>query len=108
MVVNADNWIFIFFNQCTNEVVSTFLHFRVSTLNSIKFYSIAIFTSINRRYRTATKADTVVIATNNDNFVALCWFFFQTVAFFAISYTAGKHNNLVVGIFFIIFLVLES
>ena len=40
MVMDGNNWVVIFFYQCTYKVISTFLHFRVSTLYGIQLNTI--------------------------------------------------------------------
>ena len=48
MVMNGDDRILIFLYKCTNEIVGTLLHFRVSTLNGIQFDAVAVTACIYR------------------------------------------------------------
>ena len=73
MVVDADYWILIVLNECTNQVVGTLLHLRVGTLDSVQLDTVAVTACIYRRNRTTTKADAIVITTYYDNLVALLW-----------------------------------
>ena len=54
MVMNADNRIFVFFNQSTHEVIGSFLHFGVGTLYGIQFNAVAVATCIHRRNAATT------------------------------------------------------
>ena len=107
MVVDRNNWVVVFFYQCTHKVVSTLLHLWVSTLNSVELDTVAIATSIYRRYRTATETDAIVVTTYDYNLVAWLWFLLQAVALGTITYTTCKHDNLVVSILLAILLMFE-
>ena len=107
VVVDTYYRVYVLLAQCANEVVGTLLHLRVGTLNGVQLNTVAVTAGINRRYRTATETDAVVVATNNDNLVALLRLLLQAVALCAVAYTAGKHDNLVVGILLLALLVLE-
>ena len=107
MVVDADYWVLIVLNECTNQVVSTFLHLRVGTLNSVQLDAIAVTACIYRRNRTATETDAIVITTYYDHLVALLWLALLIVTLFAVAYTTSKHDYLIVCILLTILLVLE-
>ena len=107
MVVDRNNRVVVFFYQCTHEVVSTLLHLWVSTLNSVELDTVAIATSIYRRYRTATETDAIVVTTNYYNLVAWLWLLLQAVALGTITHTTCKHDNLVVSILLAILLMFE-
>ena len=107
MVVDADYWVLIVLNECTNQVVGTFLHLRVGTLNSVQFDTVAVTACIYRRNRTTTKTDAIVVTTYYDNLVALLWLTLLIVTLLAVAYTTSKHDNLIVCILLTILLVLE-
>ena len=48
VVVDRNNGVHIFLAEGTNQIVSTFLHLRVSTLNGVQLDTIAVATCINR------------------------------------------------------------
>ena len=108
MVVNAYHGIDIFFAECTYKVVCTLLHFGVCTLHGIELNTTAIAASIDRTYRTATKADAIVITADYNHLVALLWCAFEAVALGAVAYTAGEHNYFVVAILLAILLMLKG
>ena len=107
MVVDADYWVLIVLNECTNQIVSALLHLRVGTLNSVQLDTIAVTACIYRRNRTTTKTDAIVITTYYDNLVALLWLTLLVVTLLAVAYTTGKHDNLIVCILLTVLLVLE-
>ena len=107
MVVDADNRVYIFLAQCTYKVVSTLLHLGVGTLNGVKLNAVAVAACVNRRNASAAETDAIVVATYNDNLVALLRLLLQAVALCAVADASGKHDNLVVSIFLVAFLMLE-
>ena len=48
MVVNTHNGVYILLAEGTHQVVGTFLHFRIGTLNGIQLNTIAVAASIHR------------------------------------------------------------
>ena len=48
MVMDGHHWVAVFFHQSPYQVVSTLLHFGVSTLYSVQFYTTGIASCINR------------------------------------------------------------
>ena len=107
MVVDADNGVDVFLAQGTYKVVSTLLHLRVGTLNGVKLYAVAVAACVYRRNASAAETDAIVVATYNDNLVALLRLLLQAVALCAVADASGKHDNLVVSIFLVAFLMLE-
>ena len=99
MVVDRYDGVHILLAECTHQVVGTFLHLGVGTLNGIQFDAIAITTRINRRYGTTTEADAVIITTDHDHLVAFLGLFFQTVALRAVTNTTSQHDDFVVSVF---------
>ena len=71
MIVDTNNRIHILLAKSANEVVCTLLHLRVGTLNCVQLNTIAVTTSVNRRYRTTTETDAIVVTTYDNNFIAL-------------------------------------
>ena len=108
MVVDADYRVLVVLNECTNQVVSTLLHLRVGTLNSVQLDAVAVTTCIYRRNRTATETDAIVITTYYDHLVALLWLALLIVTLLAVAYTTSEHDYLVVSILLAVLLVLES
>ena len=108
VVVDRNHWIHILLAQGANEVVCTLLHLGVSTLNGVQLDAVRVATCVNRRYRATAQADAVVVATYNDNLVALLWFLLQAVALCAVAYAACEHDYLVVSVLLGAFLMLEG
>src|SRR5574344_766646 len=108
MVVYTDNRVYVFFAECADQIVCTFLHFRIGTLDSVQFDTIRISACIYAGNRTTTETYTIVVTTYDNNLVACLRFFLQTVTFCSITYTTGKHDDLVVSISFFTFFVFES
>ena len=86
--------------------ISIFLFSNWIISKSKSYSNCAIFLLTNDR--TAAKTDSIVVATHDNNLVSWLWLALETVALYAVAYAAGKHDNLVVCIFFIIFLMFES
>ena len=107
MVVDADNRIYIFLAQCTYKVVSTFLHLGVGTLNGVKLNTVAVAAGVYRRNTSAAETYAIVVTANNNNLVALLRLLLQAVTLCAVANAAGKHDNLVVSIFLVAFLMFE-
>ena len=108
VVVDRNHRVHILFAQGANEVVCTLLHLGVGTLHSVQLDAVAVATCVNRRYRTATQADAIVVAPYNDNLVALLRLLLQAVALCAVAYAAGEHDYLVVSVLLCAFLMLEG
>ena len=106
--MDADYWVLIVLNECTNQVVGTLLHLRVGTLNSVQLDTVAVTTCIYRRNRTATETYAIVITTYYDHLVALLWLALFIVTLLAVAYTTSEHDYLVVSILLAVLLVLES
>ena len=106
--MDADYWVLIVLNECTNQVVGTLLHLRVGTLNSVQLDTVAVTACIYRRNRTTTETDAIVITTYYDNLVALLWLTLLIVTLLAVAYTTSEHDYLIVCIFLAVLLVLES
>ena len=108
MVVNGDNGILVFFHQCTHEVVGALLHLRIGTLHSIQLDAIAIATRVDRRYRSATESDAIVVATDNHHLISFLRFLLQAVALLAIAHAACQHNHLIISILLLSLLMFEG
>ena len=108
MVVNGDNGILVFFNQCTHEVVGALLHFRIGTLHSIQLNAIAIATRVDRRHRSATESDAIVVATDNHHLISFLRFLLQAVALLAIAHAACQHNHLIISVLLLTLLMFEG
>ena len=110
VVVDADDGVVVFLAKCTNHVVGALLHFGVGALNGVQFDATAVAAGLNGTYTTATKADTIVLATHNYNLVARLGLALQAVALGAVAHTACQHDNLVVGVSFLaaLLVVLEG
>ena len=108
MVVDGHHRVGIFLYQSPDKIVGTLLHFRVSALHGIEFYAIAIAASVNRRHAAAAQTYTVIVAAYDDNLVALLRFLLQAIAFFAIAYTTGEHNYLVIAVYFACWFVVHG
>ena len=108
VVVDADNGVHLLFAQGTNQVVGTLLHLRVGTLNGIQLNAAAVTTCLNAGYRAAAQTDAVVITTYYNHLVTLLGSTLQAVALGAVTHTAGQHDNLVVGVFLVLLLMLEG
>ena len=108
VVVDRYNWVFVFFAQCTYHVVSTFLHFCIGTLDSVQLDTRRVTSCFYRRNGTTTQTDAVVVTTHNYDLVSCFGATLQAVALCAVTHTTCQHDNLVVGIFFVVFFVFES
>ena len=108
VIVDTDNRIHLFLTKSTYQVVGTFLHLWIGSLNSIEFDTARITTCLYRRNGTSTKSDAIVITTNNHNLVAFLGLFLQAVAFRSITYATSQHNDFVVSILLLTFLMFES
>ena len=108
VVVDRNNGVHILFAEGTHQVVGTLLHLWVGTLNGVQLDTVRIATCINRRYRTTTQADTVVITTNHDDLVTLLGLLLQAVALGAVTYTTCQHDYLIVSVFLLALLMLEG
>jgi hypothetical protein len=71
MVVYTDNRVYVFFAECADQIVCTFLHFRIGTLDSVQFDTIRISACIYAGNRTTTETYTIVVTTYDNNLVAL-------------------------------------
>ena len=99
VVVDAHNWVDVFFAERTHKVVCSLLHLWVGTLNGIELNTVRVAACVYRTDRAAAKSDAIVVATYHYNLVACLWLFLQAVALRSVAYTACKHDYLVVGIF---------
>ena len=98
VVVNRNHGIHVLLAEGTYQVVGTFLHLWVGSLNGIQFNAVAIATRINGRYGAATKSDAVVVTTDDDYLIALLGLFLQAVALGAVAHASGEHDDFVVGV----------
>ena len=108
VVVDADNRVDIFLAQGAHKVVCTLLHLGVGTLHGVKLDAVAVTAGINRRHAAAAETDAVVVAADNHDLVALLRLLLQAVALRAVADASGKHDNLVVSVLLVAFLVFES
>ncbi len=83
------------------------MHFGIGTLHGVKFDSIGILAGLHRRNGSATHADAVVVATHDHDFFAGYRCAFDSIFLCRKTYTAGKHDNFVVGIHAPVFVVFE-
>ena len=99
VVVDADNGVHVLLAEGADQIVGTLLHLGVGALHSVQFDTVGITACVNARHRTAAEANAVVVATDDDDLVALLRLFLQTVALCAVAHAASQHNHLVVSIF---------
>ena len=98
MVVDAHDGILVGFHQGAHQVVGTLLHLGIGALDGVQLYSAGIATGVDRRDGTASQADAIVVATDNDHLVALLRLLLQAVALLAVADAASQHDHLVVGV----------
>ena len=108
MIMDADNGIHFLLAKRTHQIVGSFLHFGVGTLNCVKFDTTRIATCFHAGNAAATKSDAIVITAHDHNLIAFLGFFLQAIALRAITYATSQHDDFVVGILFLTFLMLES
>ena len=108
MIMDADNGIHFLFAKRTHQIVGTLLHLWVSTLYCVKLDTTRIATSLHAGNAAATKSDAIVITAHDHNLIAFLRFFLQAIALRAITYASSQHDDFVVGILFLTFLMLES
>ena len=100
VVVDGDDGVFVFFAECAYDVVRALLHFRIGALHGVQFNAAAVASRLDGTYRAAAQADAVVLATHDDHLVARLRLALEAVTLRTISYTACKHDDLIVGIAF--------
>ena len=70
MVMYGDNGIDFFFTESTNQIVGSFLHFGVGTLDGVEFNTIGITSGVNRGNGTSSQTDTIIVSSYNYNLVS--------------------------------------
>ncbi len=108
MVMDGNDRVFIMFHHGTDGIHGPFLHFGVRTLYGIELNGIGEFTCGNRRNRSATHPNTVIVTSQHNHFIAGCRCIFQAIGFFAKTNPSCQHDNFVVGKSFLIFGMLEG
>ncbi len=76
-------------------------------MHGIEFYAGSILAGLHRRDCAATHADAIVVTTHHHNSFTCFGSSLDSVFGCCIAYTSGKHDHLVVGIHFAVFIVLE-
>ena len=99
MIVDGHNGVGVFFTEGTDEVIGSFLHLWVSTLDGIQLNTIAVTTCVYGGYTTTAESDTIVVTTDDHNFIPFLGFFLQTVTLRAVTNTTSQHDHFVIGIF---------
>src|SRR5690606_4417812 len=108
VIVYRDNGVVIAFSHGTNDIGNPFLHFRIGSLNGIKFDGIAELPSIHRRYCSSTHTDPIIITAHDNYLIPLSRFVFQTVLGTGKTYTSRLHDYFVKAVLLISFLMFES
>ena len=108
MVVDADDGIHFLFAERTHQVVGTLLHLGVRTLHGVELDAARVATCVHAGDRAAAQPDAVVVAAHYHYLIALPGLFLQAVALRAVAYAAGKHDDFVVGVLLVTFLMLEG
>ena len=108
VVVDRNNGVHLLFAKRTDKVVGALLHFGISSLNGVEFYTGGIATRINGADTTAAQTDAIIVATDNYHLIAFFRRAFEAISFGAVAHTSGQHNHFVVAIFLIVFLMLKS
>lgn len=108
VVVDGNDGVLVQLTQCTDDVSRSLLHFGVGALYSVQFNAGMVLAGIDRRHGTTTHTDAVVIATQQHHFMSGLGFTLKGVYFLAKAYTAGQHNDLVVGEFLVVFSVFKG
>ena len=107
MVVDGDNGVFIRLSHGPDGVGHTFLHLGIGPLYGIQFDGMAELARGHRRNGTATHADAVVVAPQNDDDVPLFGLPFLCIFGFGKTDTACQHDHFVVAVSFIALLMFE-
>ena len=112
VVMDRYDGIMLGFNQATDGIGGSFLHFWVGALHGIELNTRAKRPRISRRNGRSAHANSIIFAAQNDHFIALGWFLFFGLAGFAITHATSQHNHFIEAQFtaFIagIFLVFKS
>ena len=108
MIVDADNGIHFLLAKSTHQIVGSFLHFGIGTLYCIQLDATRIAACLHAGNAAATKSDAIVITAHDHNLIAFLRLFLQAIALRAITYATSQHDDFVVGILFLTFLMLES
>ncbi|MPM18337.1 hypothetical protein SDC9_64746 [bioreactor metagenome] len=106
--MNRHNRIHFCFCQRTNYIGHTLLHFGIGTLHGVQFHCVVIMTCIHRRHSATTHTDAIIITTHHHDLLSYFGRTFQGIFAITETDTTGQHDNLVVAIFLIIFLVFKS
>ena len=108
VIVYGDNRVLIGFGQSPDYIGHPFLHFRVGSLHCVQFYSVGEFPCVHRRNCSSAHPDAVIVSTQHYYFLSCMGSFFQRIFFVGIAHSSGQHDDLVVGVFFLILFVFEG
>ena len=107
VVMDADHGVDILLAEGAYQVIGALLHFRVSTLYGIQLDTAGVASCLDGRDGAAAQSDAIVVAADDHDFVSLARFALQAVAPCAVAYTAGQHDDLVIGILLAVFGMFE-
>ena len=108
VVVNADYGVDVFLAQGTYQIVGALLHLRIGSLHGVQLDAAAVATGVHAGDTASTEPDTIVVATHDDNLVALLRLLLQAVAPCAVAHSASQHDYLVVAVLLAVLFVLEG
>ncbi|OPZ97442.1 MAG: hypothetical protein BWY72_01213 [Bacteroidetes bacterium ADurb.Bin416] len=108
VVMNGNNGVGLLFGQGTDDVGHALLHFGIGALNGVEFDAGSVLTGIHRRNGATTHADAVVVATQQDHFLAWFGVTFQRIFSFTEADTTGQHDDFVEGILLAMFGVFKG
>src|SRR5690606_24197834 len=80
---------------CPNGICCPLLHLGVASLDGVELNSAMEFTCISRRNRCASHTNSIVLTSENNNFITLNRFSFNGLASFGIADSASEHNHFI-------------
>ena len=98
VVVDGDDGVVVLLGHRADGVVDPLLHFGVGPLNGVEFYGIGIFSCGDGGYCSSAHADTVVVASHEDDVVSLRGAVLGGVGLLGVANTSGEHHDLVIAV----------
>ena len=97
VVVDAADRVAVAFGHSTDDIAHALLHLRIGTLHSIQLDGVAVLACIDARHGTATHTNTIVVATENNDNIALFGFQLLGILYLSKADATCEHDDLVVA-----------
>src|SRR5690606_8236955 len=96
VIMYGDDRVIVAFYKSANCIGCTLLHFRVRSLNSVELDTRSECARVRRRDRSSPHTNTIIVTTQDHNFVSSLRSLFYSLVALAITDSTSLHNDFVV------------